>query len=190
MRRYTILALAAVFFCTAPSVVPAGAQTPVDGRIVRVVYRFASGGTWGFHLAHMTDGRYCVRFGDPGRLGLRIIDRVADICFDKIPGTVDRSPESRSQAFDVREKGKVITLVTYQKGSIRSASNEIVLEISSCTRVEGAEKEGGCSPNRYVVGINGADCSAGLTLSGNPCVVGTPICEHYAAHWATPFPQR
>jgi hypothetical protein len=181
MRRHTILSLAAVLFGTAPSVASACAQTPVDGRIVRVVYKFTSGGTWGFHLAHMTDGRYCVRFGDPGRLGLRIIDRVADICFDNIPGTVDRSHESRSQAFDVRERGKVITLISYQKGSIRAAGNEIVLDISSCTKVEGVEKEADCSPNRYLLSINGADCSAEVTLSGPARLAQPPICEHYGA---------
>lgn len=106
MGRRATLALATLLCTTA---MPAAAQTPVDGRIVRVVYQvvFEGGGpqnsTWGFHLAHMRDGRYCVRFGNPGRLNLAIIQKVGDVCFDTIPGTVERSHESRSQSFDTRK---------------------------------------------------------------------------------------
>jgi hypothetical protein len=148
---------------------------------VRVVYNFATGGNWGFHLAHMKDGSYCVRFGNPGRLTLSVIQRVANICFDKIPGTVERSKESRSRAFDVREKGKQITVVSYQKGSIAAAGSDVTLDIATCNRVEGEETEAHCSPNKYVVHINGADCSAEVTLSAKPNRVSSITCEHYAA---------
>ncbi len=122
---------------------PAIAQTPVDGRIVRVVYHIVydgggpSSATWGFHLAHMKDGRYCVRLGNPGRLTLAIIAKVGDVCFDGIPGSVDRSPEQRSRSYDAREKGKQITVVSTQKGSIASSGNDITLDITTCNRVEG-----------------------------------------------------
>jgi hypothetical protein len=57
---------------------------------------------------------------------------------------------------DVSEKGKQITLVTYQKGSIAAKGDVITLDITSCVRVEGENKEERCSPNRYVVHMNGA----------------------------------
>ena len=87
----------------------------------------------------MTDNRYCVRFGNPGRLTLKTIDRMADICFDTVPGSVERSRESRSQAFDVREKGKRITVVSYHKGSIAAGGRDITLDVASCSRLEGEE---------------------------------------------------
>jgi hypothetical protein len=180
MRIRMILAICLVLSCGLAAG-SARAETAVDGRIVRVVYQFASGGSWGFHLAHMKDGRYCVRFGNPGRLRLAIINRVADICFDTIPATVDRSPERRSQAFDVRNKP--ITVVHYNMGSIAGAGNEIVFDITTCSRVEGVDKEGPCSPSptRYAVHINGADCSAKVTEPGSRRRITSVTCEHYAA---------
>jgi hypothetical protein len=61
---------------------------------VRVVYEIIHsnsgprGSSWGFHLAQIKDGRYCVRFGNPGQHGWTraIIEKFADICFDTIPG--------------------------------------------------------------------------------------------------------
>jgi len=143
---------------------PPTTPNPLDGRIVRVVYSFTSGGTWGFHLAHMTDGRYCVRFGDPGRLTLAIIAKVADICFDRIPATVGRTAESRSHAIDV-SSGKPITVARYQMGSIARTGNDIVLDITTCSRVEGVDKEGPCSsePSRYLVRFTGRGCIARVT---------------------------
>ena len=178
--------VAATLLSALPAISPAAAVTPVDGRIIRVVYEVAfhgqgpRGSTWGFHLAHMPDSRYCVRFGNPGRLTLAIIEKVADVCFDKIPATVDRSKESRSHSFDAREKGKQITVVSYQKGSIAMAGSDITLDITTCNRVEG-EEETRCFPNRYVVHMNGADCSAEVTLSGSTSRAGSTICEHYPA---------
>jgi len=119
---------------------PAIAQTPVDGRIVRVVYHIVYDGggprnaTWGFHLAHMKDGRYCVRLGNPGRLTLAIIQKVGDICFDGIPGWVDRSSEQGSRSYNSREKGKQIAVVSYQKGSIAASGSDITLELTTCNR--------------------------------------------------------
>jgi hypothetical protein len=159
----------------------ARAETAVDGRIVRVVYQFASGGNWGFHLAHMKDNRYCVRFGNPGRLALRTIDRVADICFDRVPGSVERSRESRSQAFDVREKGKRITVVSYHKGSIGAEGRDITLNIASCNRIEGEEKEAGCAPTRYVVHMDGGNCSAEIVPPPRSNRIASVTCEHFAA---------
>jgi hypothetical protein len=159
----------------------AWAESAVDGRIARVVYTFASGGNWGFHLAHMKDNRYCMRFGNPGRLTLRIIDRVADICFDTIPSSVERSRESRSQAFDVREKGKRITVVSYHSGSIAAGGRDITLDIASCDRIEGEEQEARCRSNRYVVHIDGGTCTAEIFLARQPSRTNTITCEHYAA---------
>jgi hypothetical protein len=160
------------------------AATPLDGRIVRVVYTFAGGGTWGFHLAHMNDGRYCVRFGNPGRLRLGTIEKVADICFGGIPGTVERSPEQRHKAFDTREKGKVITVVSFHKGTIAAAGNDIVLEIASCNIVEGEEKAENCSlergKDRFVVRFDGEGCGATISLSSRKRLSGPVTCEHYA----------
>ena len=163
---------------------PAAAQSPVDGRIVRVVYEIvhdgggARGGTWGFHLAHMNDGRYCVRLGNPGRLTLAIIEKAADICFEGIPGAVERSKDRTSQAFD--SKGKEIRLSSYQKGSIERAGNDITLTITTCSKPEG-DADYRCFPNRYVVRMNGADCSAEVTLSGSKSRAGRTTCEHYQA---------
>ena len=179
MARPLLTGLATLLFCTAASVTQA--QSPVDGRIVRVVYQFTSGGNWGFHLAQMKDGRYCVRFGNPGRLPLATIERVANICFDKIPSTVERSAESRSRAFDVREKGKQITVVSYQSGSIAVAGNAVTLDISTCNRVEGENTEARCSPTRYVVHMDGAECRAEVTPAPRSNRIGTTTCEHYAA---------
>jgi hypothetical protein len=156
----------------------AGAQTPMDGRIIRVVYKLPSGGTWGFHLAHMKDGRYCVRFGNPGRLGLSIIERVADICFDRVPSAVQQTPERTSKAGDARQRGKIITVSTHQKGSIESSGTSITLKIATCNRAE-YETEHRCFPNRFVVRMNGEDCSAELALFRDKAVATT--CEHYAA---------
>jgi hypothetical protein len=184
MTRRTVLALATLLF--APALSPASAQTPVDGRIVRVVYEVIfngpgpRGSTWGFHLAHMNDGRYCVRFGNPGRLNLAIIQRVGDICFDRIPGTVDRSGERRSESFDAREKGKRITVVSYQKVSIQVSGDDITLQIATCNRVEG-EQETRCFPNLYVVHMSGPACSAEVTLSDSNSRAGATTCEHYEA---------
>ncbi len=161
------------------------APNPLDGRIVRVVYSFTSGGTWGFHLAHMTDGRYCVRFGDPGRLTLAIIAKVADICFDTIPGKVERTPESRSHAIDANT-GKQITVAHYQMGSIARTGNDIVLDITTCNRVEGVDKEAPCSsqPSRYMVRFTGRGCIARVTgpeAKRPGGGIGGIICVHEAA---------
>lgn len=164
----------------------ASAQTSIDGRIVRVVYEviFDDGGprgsTWGFHLAHMKDGRYCVRLGNPGRLNLAIIDKVGDICFAGIPGSVERSKESTSRSLDAREKGKWITVSSYQKGSIERAGDAITLSITTCNRAEG-DADYRCLPNRYVVRMTGETCSADVSLSGSRSRAGKTTCEHYAA---------
>jgi hypothetical protein len=79
------VALAAILSGGPAGSAPAQAQTPIDGHIVRVVYKVGSKGTWGFHLAHMRDGRYCFRLGNPGRLTLDDIRRLAHICFDNVP---------------------------------------------------------------------------------------------------------
>jgi hypothetical protein len=129
----------------------------------------------------MTDSRYCVRFGNPGRLTLQTIDRMADICFDTVPGSVERSRESRSQAFDVREKGKRITVVSYHKGSIAAGGRDITLDIASCSRLEGEEQEAGCRFNRYVLHIYGETCTAEISLGGRSNRIASVICEHYAA---------
>ena len=92
-----------VLFCLGVLASPAIAQTPVDGRIVRVVYHIVydggrpSSATWGFHLACMKDGRYCVRLGNPGRLTLAIIAKVGDICsMAFLAGRPFLRPRSRS----------------------------------------------------------------------------------------------
>lgn len=185
MGRLVTLALGALLWAMAASA-PAVAETPVDGRIVRVVYDVIfdgpgpRGATWGFHLAHMQDGRYCVRFGNPGRLTLAVIQKVASICFGRIPATVERSHENRSRSYDAREKGKQITVVSYQKGSIASSGSDVTLDIETCNRVEG-EQETRCFPNRYVVHMQGPDCGAEVTLSGSQSRAGATTCEHYAA---------
>jgi hypothetical protein len=169
----------AVLLCAAAAITtPAGAETPVDGRIVRVVYQIGTkGGTWGFHLANMKDGRYCVRLGNPGRLNLAIIERVANICFDRVPGMVDRSKEQRSRAIDAAD-GKTKTIVSFQRGSISAAGNDITLEITTCNQVEGNAKLH-CFPNRYVVRMSREGCRAEVTLSQG--TAGTTTCEHYPA---------
>jgi hypothetical protein len=181
MGRRATLALATLLCTTA---MPAAAQTPVDGRIVRVVYEIvfdggaSRGSTWGFHLAHMRDGRYCVRLGNPGRLTLAIIEKVGDICFDGIPGTIERTGDRTTRAFDT--KNKPITLRTYQKGTIERAGDDITLTITTCSRPEG-EADYRCFPSHYVVHMNGPDCSAVVTLSGSKSRAGTTTCEHYEA---------
>jgi len=145
------------------------------------VYQFTTGGTWGFHLANMRDGRYCVRFGNPGRLTLRIMDRVSDICFDTIPASVEQSGERRSQAFDVREKGKRITVVSYHKGSIAAAGNDITLDIATCNRIDGEEAEARCGSTRYVVRMDGGTCTAEILPDRGRNRISTVTCEHYAA---------
>jgi len=105
-----IIAAAALLCATSASPAPASAQTPADGRIVRVVYQVTATGTWGFHLAHMKDGRYCVHFGNPGRLTLAHMERSASICFDKIPGAVERTPERTFQAGDTSQQGRIVTI--------------------------------------------------------------------------------
>jgi hypothetical protein len=185
LAAFSLAAAAASQDQTAAATTPKpAAATPLDGRIVRVVYTFATGGTWGFHLAHMNDGRYCVRFGNPGRLRLATIERVADICFDRIPETVERSPEQRHKAFDTREKGKVITVVSFHKGAISAAGNDITLDFGNCNIVEGEEKAENCSlernKDRFVVRFEGAGCGAAVTLSNRPRLSGPPTCEHYA----------
>jgi hypothetical protein len=167
-----------VALCAAAAIAaPAGAQTPVDGQIVRVVYRIDTGGTWGFHLADMNDGRYCVRFGNPGRLSLAIIQRMADICFDRMPSTVDRSQERRSRAIDTAD-GRMKTIVSFQKGSIAATGDAVALDISTCNGVEGGG-EVRCFRNRFVVHLGGQDCSAQVTLARGTAHV--LICERYTA---------
>lgn len=171
-----IMLVATLVCAIAGSLAGASAQTPVDGRIVRVVYQVGTGGTWGFHLAQMKDGRYCVRFGNPGRLTLAIIERVANVCFDKMPATVERTAEQRSRAFNTQNQP--ITVVSYQTGSIAAAGSDIALEITTCNRVEGETKTQ-CFPNRYVVRMNGPECAADIALSRGKA--GPTTCEHYAA---------
>ncbi|HET7154698.1 MAG TPA: hypothetical protein VFI87_04940 [Hyphomicrobiaceae bacterium] len=186
MGWHTSPASALLFFGLGVLASPATAQTPVDGRIVRVVYHIVydgggpSSATWGFHLAHMKDGRYCVRLGNPGRLTLAIIAKVGDVCFDSIPGSVDRSPEQRSRSYDVREKGKQITVVSTQTGSIASSGSDITLDLTTCNRVEG-EPDTRCFPLRYVVHMDGPNCRAEATLSGSQSRAGNITCEHYEA---------
>jgi len=175
--------LASVLVCAAQA---AKAQTPVDGRIVRVVYEviFDDGGprgsTWGFHLAHMKDGRYCVRLGNPGRLNLAIIARVGDMCFAAIPGAVERSRESTSRSLDAREKGKWINVSSYQKGSIARTGNDITLLITTCNRPEG-DADYRCFRNLYVVHMTGETCTADVSISGSRSRAGKTTCDHYAA---------
>jgi len=177
MARHIITGLG--LLCAAAAITPpAGAQTPVDERIVRVVYEVDTrGSTWGFHLAHMKDGRYCVRFGNPGRLNLAIIQRVADICFDRVPAAVDRSHERRSRAVDTSD-GRMKTIVSFQKGSIAASADTITLEIATCSRAEGGG-EMRCFPNRYVVRMSGQACNTQVTLAAGKARNAT--CEHYAA---------
>jgi hypothetical protein len=183
MRRFLLAVAASFCFAGTAQVM---AQTPVDGRIVRVVYQVVFNGTgprdstWGFHLAHMQDGRYCVRFGNPGRLNLTIIHKVSDICFDGVPATTDRSGERRSQSLDTGQKGKLITVVSYQQGSIASSGNDVFLDIATCNRVDG-ESDTRCFPNRYVVHMSGPDCIAEVTLASASSRPGTITCEHYEA---------
>lgn len=182
MDRYRAHGASLVLAALAAAAQPAAAQSPTDGRIVRVVYeivfdgRGPTGSTWGFHLARMRDGRTCARLGNPGRLTLAIIEKVADICFAGIPGAVERSQERTSQAFDT--KNKPITLVTWQKGSIERAGDDITLTVTSCTRVQG-EDDSRCFPNRYVVHMRGAGCSADIALARGKA--GATTCEHYDA---------
>lgn len=186
MRRYAVRGIWLPLVGLGAISAPAMAQTPVDGRIVRVVYQIVydgggpRGATWGFHLAHMKDGRYCVRLGNPGRLTLAIIQKFGDVCFDSIPGAVERSPEQRSRSYDAREKGKQITVISTQKGSIARSGSDITLDITTCNRVEG-EQETRCFPYRYVVNMDGAHCWAEVTLSGSQRRAGNIACEHYAA---------
>jgi hypothetical protein len=172
-RRIIIVAALALV-----SLTPANAQTPVDGRIVRVVYKLPSGGTWGFHLANMKDGRYCVRFGNPGRLTLGIIERVGDICFDDVPGAVQWTAERNSKAGDASQQGKIITVSSHHRGSIESSGSDITLKIATCNKAE-YETEYRCFPNRYVVHMSGQGCSAEITLFRDKAAEMT--CEHYAA---------
>lgn len=172
------VALAAILSGSTAASAPAQAQTPIDGRIVRVVYQIGSLGTWGFHLAHMRDGRYCLRFGDPGRrLTIAAIQQAADICFDRVPATVNRSQERMLQAIDTSD-GKTKTFVKFHKGSIAATGNAITLDVASCSRAEGVQER--CFANRYLVGMNGQDCTAEITLPQGKA--SAPSCEHYAAH--------
>jgi hypothetical protein len=182
--RTTTLASAMLLLGMSAIATPALAQSPTDGRIVRVVYEviFDGGGprgsSWGFHLAHMKDGRYCVRLGNPGRLTLAIIEKVGDICFAGIPGAIERTKERTSQAFDT--KNRPIVLSTYQKGAIERAGDDITLTITTCNRAEG-EADYRCFPNRYIVHMKGADCTADVSLSGSKSRAGATTCEHYVA---------
>jgi hypothetical protein len=162
MQRSLMLSIAAVAFAAVLSGSPAGlaraqTQTPVDGRIVRVVYQVggapgAVNPTWGFHMAHMKDGRYCVRLGNPGRrLSLAIIDEVVDICFDRVPATVDLSPERRYQAIDTSD-GREKTFLRFHKGSIGATGDAITLDVTSCRGAEGVPER--CFPSRYIVHIS------------------------------------
>lgn len=184
MRWPASLGAAILLGSISPS--PATAQSPVDGRIVRVVYQivYEGGGprnaTWGLHLARMQDGRYCVRLGNPGRLTLAVIDKVGDLCFEGIPGSVDRSQEQRSRSYDAREKGKQIVVVSYQKGSIASSGSDVTLDITTCNRVEG-EPDTNCFPSRYVLHMDGPNCNAEVTLSGSRRRAERVTCEHYEA---------
>lgn len=172
-------AAAAAMLAVAVSLAAAAAQAPTDGRIVRIVYQIgAQGSTWGLHLAPMKDGRYCVRFGNPGRLTLSIIERVADICFDTIPGEVARTPERTTRAGDARHGGKIITVSTHYKGSIETSGNDITLRIETCNKAE-YETSYSCFPNRYVVRMSEEACSAEVTLFRGKA--GTTTCEHYPA---------
>jgi hypothetical protein len=176
MARHIIAG--AVLLCAVGAITaPASAGTAVDGRIVRVVYQVGATGTWGFHLAHMPDGRYCVRLGNPGRLNLAIIQRVADICFDRVPATVDRSRERRSRAIDTAD-GKMKTIVSFQRGAIGASGAGITLEITTCNQMEGDQRLR-CFPNRYVVRMSGEGCHAEATLAGG--AAGAVTCEHYPA---------
>ena len=156
------------------------AKNPLEDRIVRVVYTYAKGGTWGFHLADMRDGRYCVRFGNPGRLTLAVINRAAGICFDKLPGWVERTHETKSRAFDVRVKDKQITVVNYYSGSITAGGNDVWLDIDTCNRIEGEETVARCGTDRFVVHLDDQGCR-GEVLSARQNVIANTTCEHYAA---------
>jgi hypothetical protein len=169
---------AAAMLAAAAGLTPAAAQAPVDGRIVRIVYQVGPKGTWGLHLAHMKDGRYCVHFGNPGRLTLVHIERAASICFDKVPGAVEQTPERTTRAGDARQGGKIITISTHHRGSIEASGNDITLRIETCNKAE-YETGYSCFPNRYVVRMGEEACSAEVTLFRGKA--GTTTCEHYAA---------
>src|SRR5262245_33811486 len=107
---------------------PAAAQAPDDGRLVRVVYQsivegMRQQGTWGFLLARLGDGRYCVRFGAPDRhRALDYLKQAPDICFDTIPGSM-QSIERKSRVGDASQQGKLITVSSHHKGSIEVSGN-------------------------------------------------------------------
>jgi hypothetical protein len=181
-----LMVLLPTIVAAAPALAQTAAQTPIDGRIVRVVYKviFEGGGpknaTWGFHLAHMSDGRYCVRFGDPGRLALANIRRTNDICFETIPGQTERSSERSAPSYAASDQGKEINVTVFHKGTVQLIGNDVTLDIAACAAVEG-EEQLRCFPNRYVVRMSGDTCTALIILTSRLTRADEAMCEHYKA---------
>ena len=185
MRRSAAVVLISLLSGGTVDLVPALAD-PVAGRIVRVVYKvaFQGGGpqdaTWGFHLAHMSDGQYCLRFGDPGRLALANIRRNHDMCFSGLPGRVERSAERAASPYEPDGQGDAAEVTTFQKGSIARAGNDIILDIDFCAQMQ-KEANPRCFPNRYIVHMHGEACAAEIILSSSSARAIDPTCEHYKA---------
>ena len=181
--RWHATRLAAVILALGPGTLaqPAAGQSPTEGRIVHVKHEVVFDGrtradsTWGFHLAHMRDGRYCVRLGDTGpTLTLATMEKSADFCFAGIPGVAERSLEHPMWAFDTTPKPIAIST----KGSIDSTGDDFTLTITSCTRSPG-EAETLCFPYRFVVHMKGAECSAEVALARGKARATS--CQHYEA---------
>jgi hypothetical protein len=186
MCRRAGLVLIALLFGIGLDVAPGHAQTLIDDRIVRVVYavRFERSGlkdaTWGFHLANMSDGRYCVRFGNPGRLALANIRRGNDMCFDSIPGRAERASERVSPSGETDVQGQPRDVTTFIRGGIELAGTELSLDIEYCVGVAGDLKTR-CFPVRYMVRMLGETCIADVPVPPPHSRVKAIMCEHYKA---------
>jgi hypothetical protein len=130
----------------------------------------------------MSDGHYCVRFGDPGRLALANIRRTNDICFPSLPGKTDRASERIISLPDAGHLVPVRSVIVFQKGTIELAGIDVTLNVENCAKVEG-EQEARCFSNRYVVHMNGDTCSAEITFSSPLTRAADPTCEHYKAEY-------
>lgn len=185
MRRRTVMVLLLLMNGVVAYSGTALAQSPLDGRIVRVVYKVsyqggAKTGTWGFHLAHMSDGQYCVRFGDSGRLALANIRRTHDICFGTLPGKTDRASERVVSHPNAGHLVPALGVTVFQKGRIELAGGDIVLHVDFCAEIEG-EQGPRCFPNRYLVRISGESCTAEIKFWSPLSRALDPVCEHYKA---------
>jgi hypothetical protein len=179
----TFVALTApVSYASAAAAETNNFDDPFAGRIVRVVYKWGKGSSWGFMLLTEANGRRCIRPGNPGfRPKPSDITKVSyKLCFAPGQTKIDRSAVTASRSFVVRLNRYAI-VETYYAASIDRDGTTLDIRLHPCTRVRGESQQNCRHSVRYRVRLHGPTCGVRIwddRFDGHRPEI---MCEHYAA---------